>query len=184
LLGIYFFLKEKYLTSAIFFSIIFFLKQTQGIIFILILLSILIRGFLAKKYNYKVILYFVFFTLLHLLFIKIFYDFDTLFESEKITFIMVSIIVLMLVYVISYIGLSIKLLFMNNDYSGLPRLIGGSMAFSSLYLIYMILTDFTINEVEPLSSENLWYLFVFNLPYFIMIFMFFTNKEKLTDKKS
>ena len=82
LLGIYFFLKEKYLTSAFFFSIIFFLKQTQGIIFTLILLSILIRGFLAKKYNYKVILYFVFFTLLHLLFIKIFYDFDIYYKNS------------------------------------------------------------------------------------------------------
>lgn len=115
---------------------------------------------------------------------QIFYDFDTLFESEEITFIMFSIIVLMLVYVISYIGLSLKLLFMNNDYSGLPRLVGGSMAFSSIYLIYMVLNDFTLNKVEPFSSENLWYLFIFNLPYFIMIFMFFTTKEKLTDKKS
>jgi hypothetical protein len=82
LLGIYFFLKEKYLTSAFFFSIIFFLKQTQGIIFILILLSILMRDFVAKKYNYKVILYFIIFTLLHLLFIKIFYDFDTYYKNS------------------------------------------------------------------------------------------------------
>jgi hypothetical protein len=114
---------------------------------------------------------------------QIFYDIDTLFESENITFVMVSIIVLMLVYVISFIGLSLKLLFMSNEYSGWPRLVGGSMAFSSIYLIYMILTEFTINEDETLSSENLWYLFVMNFPYLIMIFTFLAAREKLVGKK-
>ena len=82
LFGIYYFLKNKYLTSAIFFSFIFFLKQTQGIIFILILLTISMRDFLLKKYNYKIILYIFFFTLLHFIFIEIFYNFNVYYNNS------------------------------------------------------------------------------------------------------
>jgi hypothetical protein len=115
--------------------------------------------------------------------IQIFYNPTNLFANETVSFLDVVLIILLIVHVVSYIGLGFKLLSINNDFSGITKALGASILFSVLYIVYALINDITLNQKEPFSSDNLWYLFLTNLPHLIMIVMFFAVIGKLEEEK-
>jgi hypothetical protein len=115
--------------------------------------------------------------------IEIIYDLDYIFESEKITFIFILCIVLFLVFLISYIGLAFKLLFVKKDFSGLTKYVGLAMLFTFTYLAYISLSDPDLALNEAFSSQSLWYLFLTNLTYLVMIIMFISTIVKLKNEQ-
>lgn len=115
--------------------------------------------------------------------IQFFYDVDNVFASESVSFISIVILVLLLTFVISFIGLAVKLLFIENDFSGLTKIVGASMIFSIIYTIYAVMNNINLNPKEPFSSDNLWYFFLMNLPYLMLIILFIVTLGKLNEEK-
>jgi hypothetical protein len=113
------------------------------------------------------------FSFIALYILLIFFDTNSLYLNENVSFSTLLLLLLLLVHTISFIGLALKLFFIKNDLSGVVKLVGASIIFATIYFLYFSINDFSLNLKEPFSSENLWYLSFTNLPYLMIILMFF-----------